>query len=75
MKRIEFLQAQAARAERLARSVLDALTIQRLKAFAAECDAEAAAIEFGARSATAQDAAQQPLLQEVAVTDRSVGTD
>jgi hypothetical protein len=72
MKKIDFLQAQAARAERLARSVVDALTIQRLQAFAAECEAEAQAIEFGTPRDASQGAVQQPLLQEVA--DRSIRT-
>jgi len=33
----QYLQEQAARAERLARSTLDPVTIERLHAFAAEC--------------------------------------
>lgn len=37
MSKIPELQAQATRAERLARSILDAVTVDRLKAFAAEC--------------------------------------
>jgi hypothetical protein len=37
MNRIEYLQHQAARAERLAKNVMDALTVQRLQEFAAEC--------------------------------------
>ena len=37
MNKIEYLQAQAARAERLAKSVMDALTVERLQSFAAEC--------------------------------------
>ena len=35
------LEDQARRAERLARSVLDSVTIERLLAFAAECRAKA----------------------------------
>lgn len=37
MNKIEYLQAQAARADRLAKSVMDALTMERLQSFAAEC--------------------------------------
>ena len=37
MNRIEYLQAQAALAERLARNMVDALTVERLQSFAAEC--------------------------------------
>jgi hypothetical protein len=45
MTRIEYLQQQAARAERLARSILDAVTVQRLQAFAAECRMQAKALD------------------------------
>jgi hypothetical protein len=37
MTEFEYLQEQAARAERLARGTLDAVTVERLNAFAAEC--------------------------------------
>ena len=37
MTEFQHLQEQAARAERLARNILDAVTVDRLKAFAAEC--------------------------------------
>ncbi len=37
MTEFQYLQEQAARAERLARSMLDAVTVERLLAFAAEC--------------------------------------
>lgn len=37
MTEFQYLQEQAARAERLARNILDAVTVERLKAFAAEC--------------------------------------
>jgi hypothetical protein len=40
MTRIEYLYDQALRAERLASNSLDALTVDRLTAFAAECRAE-----------------------------------
>ena len=42
MTRAEYLKEQIARAERLARSILDELAITRLRAFAAECRAELA---------------------------------
>ena len=37
MSKIEYLQQQAARAERLAKNGLDRLTVERLQAFAEEC--------------------------------------
>ncbi len=37
MTESQYLQEQAARAERLARSMLDPVTVERLNAFAAEC--------------------------------------
>ena len=40
MTRTEYLHDQARRAERLAKTALDSLTIDRLTAFAAECRAE-----------------------------------
>ena len=40
MSRIEYLQHQAARAERLAKEVFDRLTVERLQSFAAECRAQ-----------------------------------
>lgn len=45
MSKIEYLQQQAARAERLARDVLDKLTAERLQSFAAECRKQAKAID------------------------------
>ena len=41
MSKIEYLLQQAARAERLAKDVLDRLTAERLQAFADECRGEA----------------------------------
>ena len=41
MTEFQHLQEQAARAERLARNILDAVTVERLTAFAAECRAKA----------------------------------
>jgi hypothetical protein len=40
MDRIEYLKAQIARAERLAKVILDEETVERLQAFAAECRTE-----------------------------------
>ncbi|WP_193374145.1 MULTISPECIES: hypothetical protein [Bradyrhizobium] len=37
MARIEYLKQQIARAERLAKAILDRQTAERLQAFAAEC--------------------------------------
>ena len=45
MNKIQYLKEQAARAERLARSMLDAVTVQRLQAFAAECRSKAKTLE------------------------------
>lgn len=44
MHKVEYLLEQAARAERLARSILDSVTAERLQAFAAECRAQAKAV-------------------------------
>jgi hypothetical protein len=40
MARIAYLKDQLARAERLAKAILDQHTAERLQAFAAECSAE-----------------------------------
>ncbi|WP_420134676.1 hypothetical protein [Rhodopseudomonas sp.] len=45
MARIDYLNDQISRAERLAKMVVDELTVTRLMAFAAECRAELAAAE------------------------------
>ena len=37
MNKLEYLQQQVARAERLAKDGLDRLTVERLQSFAAEC--------------------------------------
>ena len=37
MDKLEHLQDQALRAERLAKSITDTLTVERLQSFAAEC--------------------------------------
>lgn len=41
MNKIDSLLQQAAKAERLAREAVDMLTVERLRAFAAECRAQA----------------------------------
>lgn len=45
MSKIENLHHQAARAERLARDVLDKLTVERLQSFAAECRTQIKALQ------------------------------
>jgi hypothetical protein len=45
MSKLEHLLQQAARAERLSKAILDTLTADRLQAFAAECRAQAKALE------------------------------
>jgi hypothetical protein len=40
MARIEYLKEQLARAERLAKAILDQKTAERLQTFAAECRGE-----------------------------------
>ena len=40
MARIDYLREQLARAERLAKAILDQQTSERLQAFAAECRSE-----------------------------------
>lgn len=40
MARVEYLKDQLARAERLAKAILDQQTVERLQAFATECRAE-----------------------------------
>ncbi|WP_426407712.1 hypothetical protein [Bradyrhizobium ganzhouense] len=40
MARIDYLREQVARAERLAKAILDQQTAQRLQALAAECRAD-----------------------------------
>ena len=51
MNKVEYLLEQAARAERLARSILDTVTVERLQAFAAECrDAPGSCADSGASS-------------------------
>jgi hypothetical protein len=46
MARIDYLKEQIARAERLAKAILDQQTAERLQAFAAECRAELQVLSF-----------------------------
>ena len=63
MSKIEYLQAQAARAERLAKTVMDALTVQRLQSFAAACRQE---IKTKAENERPSETADQPPAMEKA---------
>jgi hypothetical protein len=45
MNKIEFLLQQAARAERLAKTIMDKLTVERLQAFAVECRTQAKTLD------------------------------
>jgi hypothetical protein len=45
MNQIENLLQQAARAERLAKTIMDKLTVERLQAFALECRAQAKTLD------------------------------
>jgi hypothetical protein len=60
MSKIEYLQEQAARAERLAKTVMDALTVQRLQSFAAACRQE---IKTQAENERPQETACHPLAE------------
>ncbi|MGJ4998977.1 hypothetical protein ACQR0Z_31445 [Bradyrhizobium sp. HKCCYLS3077] len=51
MTRLHDLEDQIERAERLERSITDALTIERLRHFAAECRREAARLSQQRRAA------------------------
>jgi hypothetical protein len=44
MSRVEYLKEQIARCERLARSVMDEITVERLMTFAAQCRKELAVL-------------------------------
>jgi hypothetical protein len=44
MDRIAYLEDQIARAERLARNILDTLAVERLHAYAADCRRQLAAL-------------------------------
>ena len=45
MSKLEHLLQQAARAERLSKAILDALTVERLQLFASQCRAQAKELE------------------------------
>lgn len=67
MARMHYLQQQTERAERLAKDVLDALTMQRLKALAAECEPEEKASEPDESSpqADSRDALAKDLAKDI----------
>lgn len=65
MARIQYLRDQAARAERLARSVMDTLTAARLQAFAADCHSQAEAL------ASAQLPSQTAVKDQDRIVDQS----
>jgi hypothetical protein len=44
MSRVEYLKEQIARCERLTRSIMDEMTVQRLTTFAAQCRKELAVL-------------------------------
>lgn len=44
MSRVEYLKEQIARCERLARNIMDEVTVQRLMIFAAQCRQELAVL-------------------------------
>lgn len=51
MARIAYLEDQIARAERLARNILDTVTAERLQAYAADCRRQLAALQASDRRA------------------------
>ena len=46
MSKLEHLLQQAARAERLSKAILDALTVERLQLFASQCRTQAKTLEI-----------------------------
>jgi len=61
MSKIKYLKEQAARAERLAKTVMDALTVQRLQSFAADCRQQ---IKTQAESERPTEAANHSLAED-----------
>jgi hypothetical protein len=59
MSRIEHLRDQAERAERLAKAIVDALTVERLQAFAAECRSQLEAMRTEATHVDTLSAEQE----------------
>jgi hypothetical protein len=59
MSRIEHLRDQAERAERLAKAIVDALTVERLQAFAAECRSQVEAMRVEALQVEALSVQQE----------------
>lgn len=64
MVKIQYLRDQAARAERLARSVMDTLTVDRLEAFAADCRAQAEALTAAQLRSQAAVEGQDPVADQ-----------
>jgi hypothetical protein len=44
MRKIDYFRDQAERAERLAKTIMDTLTVEKLRAFAAECRSQVEAL-------------------------------
>jgi hypothetical protein len=53
MSKIDYLRDQAERAERLAKTIMDTLTVEKLRAFAAECRSQVAALSKDEHNAAA----------------------
>jgi hypothetical protein len=51
MTKIEYFRDQAERAERLAKTIMDTLTVEKLRAFAAECRCQVEALSKDEHSA------------------------
>jgi len=57
MSRIEHLRDQAERAERLAKAIMDTLTVERLRAFAAECQSQVDTLSTSKEASKEENAA------------------
>jgi hypothetical protein len=53
MSKIDYFRDQAERAERLAKTIMDTLTVEKLRAFAAECRSKAEALSKDEHSTAA----------------------
>jgi hypothetical protein len=53
MSKIDYLRDQAERAERLAKTIMDTLTVEKLRAFAAECRSQVEALSKDEHNAAA----------------------
>lgn len=72
MTRIEYLREQAQRAERLARNVLDAVTVARLLEASEDCRRQADSLEQRARCGTIARGPMQPLSPGKRTTDLEI---